>query len=142
MILPKIIRGTYVCATCGATAAEVMVVPRNSRPSTLAKWGLPETLALDDETGLVVRDACGFQSTPLNIATRAVTVALLAISAVAPSLGAALSRSWCPKCRSYYCKQHWLIMPVYEDLTEPGDGGWYDCTYGTCPKGHRTMLDD
>ena len=22
------------------------------------------------------------------------------------------------------------------------DGGWYDCTYGTCPEGHRHMVDD
>jgi hypothetical protein len=43
---------------------------------------------------------------------------------------------WCPHCAATYCGEHWRpIEPVMDE-------GFYDATYGTCPRGHRVMLDD
>jgi hypothetical protein len=43
--------------------------------------------------------------------------------------------AYCPKCDSIFCARH------YQKVTE-WDGSWYDCTYGTCPQGHRRIIDD
>ncbi len=43
--------------------------------------------------------------------------------------------AYCPECDRIFCGTH------YQKMTE-WDGSWYDCTYGTCPKGHRRMIDD
>ncbi len=43
--------------------------------------------------------------------------------------------AYCPICDKVYCKEDY-------DLDEEWDEGFYDCTYGTCPHGHRRLLDD
>jgi hypothetical protein len=52
----------------------------------------------------------------------------------------ALNGEWasfyCPTCDRSYCVAHWRLDIRFED------GGWYGCTYGTCPAGHRLMVDD
>ena len=59
-----------------------------------------------------------------------------------PSIGALraineeYANFWCPECEAVYCREHWA--PI-EPTT---DEGFYDATYGTCPRGHRVMLDD
>jgi hypothetical protein len=54
-----------------------------------------------------------------------------------------LERLWapfyCPECDAVYCKDHWRMQMEFEDDPLPG---WYDCTWGTCPHGHRRMVDD
>ena len=47
---------------------------------------------------------------------------------------------YCPTCDKVYCKAHWRTEMVFDD--DPDLPGWYDCTYGTCPQGHRRMIDD
>ena len=42
---------------------------------------------------------------------------------------------YCGHCEDSYCSRHWETETLYDD-------GFYDCTYGTCPKGHRRKLDD
>ena len=43
---------------------------------------------------------------------------------------------WCSLCAAVYCGVHWKpIETVFDE-------GFYDATYGTCPRGHRVMLDD
>lgn len=44
----------------------------------------------------------------------------------------------CPDCRACYCGRHWVKQAQFD----PDFPGWYDCTYGTCPAGHRHLLDD
>ena len=61
-------------------------------------------------------------------------------AAVAAADGTALHRFeyapfWCPECPAPYCHRHWVTEEVMDE-------GFYDCTYGTCPSGHRTMVDD
>ena len=43
--------------------------------------------------------------------------------------------AYCPQCDSIYCWEHYKAREEYDD-------GFYDCTYGECPNGHRRMIDD
>jgi hypothetical protein len=43
--------------------------------------------------------------------------------------------AYCPECDKIYCWEHY-------DAREEYDDGFYDCTYGICPKGHKRMIDD
>lgn len=61
-------------------------------------------------------------------------------AAVGASDGSTLCRFelapfWCPDCEQAYCHRHWTTEVVMDE-------GFYDCTYGTCPQGHRVMIDD
>ena len=47
---------------------------------------------------------------------------------------------YCPECDATYCRQHWVIQLTFED--DEGFPGWYDCAHGTCPRGHRRLIDD
>jgi hypothetical protein len=54
----------------------------------------------------------------------------------------ALNDEWasfyCPTCHQAFCRAHWHFDVRYnDDFPE-----WYDCTYGTCPVGHRRLVDD
>jgi hypothetical protein len=42
---------------------------------------------------------------------------------------------YCPECDRVYCRVHYQAREVFDE-------GFYDCTYGTCPQGHRRMIDD
>ncbi|MFW9896985.1 MAG: hypothetical protein ACFFD7_14360 [Candidatus Thorarchaeota archaeon] len=43
--------------------------------------------------------------------------------------------TYCPECDKIYCWEHYNGWEEYDD-------GFYDCTYGVCPKGHKRMNDD
>lgn len=43
--------------------------------------------------------------------------------------------AYCPECDKNYCWEHYNAREKYDD-------GFYDCTYGECPKGHKRMIDD
>lgn len=43
--------------------------------------------------------------------------------------------AYCPECDKIYCWDHYNPIQEFDD-------GFYDCTYGTCPKGHSRMIDD
>lgn len=47
---------------------------------------------------------------------------------------------YCAECDKVYCGDHWQVEMEFED--EEGLPGWYDCAYGTCPNGHRRLIDD
>lgn len=42
---------------------------------------------------------------------------------------------YCPECEQAYCHADWRTYVVFDE-------GFYDCTMGTCPAGHRHMIDD
>jgi len=46
-----------------------------------------------------------------------------------------LAPFWCRQCQQCYCRDHWLPIVILDE-------GFYDCTEGLCPAGHRQMLDD
>ncbi len=43
--------------------------------------------------------------------------------------------AYCPKCDKVYCHGHYYLKEIWEE-------GFYDCTLGTCPQGHRRIVDD
>ena len=43
---------------------------------------------------------------------------------------------YCPDCKACYCYKDWNAAMRFDD-----DGG-YDETVGTCPRGHRHVIDD
>ncbi len=43
--------------------------------------------------------------------------------------------AYCPECDKIYCRDHYNAVENYDD-------GFYDDTDGTCPQGHRRMIDD
>ncbi len=43
--------------------------------------------------------------------------------------------AYCPECDKIYCWEHYNARVEYDD-------GFYDCTCGECPAGHRRMIDD
>jgi hypothetical protein len=54
------------------------------------------------------------------------------------ALNAEWASFYCPTCDRAYCSAHWHFDVRYDDDFP----GWYDCTYGTCPMGHRRLVDD
>jgi hypothetical protein len=46
-----------------------------------------------------------------------------------------LAPFYCPECELTYCRADWDTYVLFDD-------GFYDCTMGTCPAGHRHMVDD
>jgi hypothetical protein len=43
--------------------------------------------------------------------------------------------AYCPECDEIYCYAHY-------ETREEWDEGFYDCTYGICPKGHTRIIHD
>jgi hypothetical protein len=43
--------------------------------------------------------------------------------------------AYCPECRTTYCRVHYNAQETFDE-------GFYDCTYGVCPKGHKRLLND
>ncbi|MHA1267483.1 MAG: hypothetical protein ACTSRS_19770 [Candidatus Helarchaeota archaeon] len=43
--------------------------------------------------------------------------------------------AYCPQCDKIYCYDHYLLEEVWDE-------GFYDCTYGTCPAGHKRIIHD
>lgn len=43
--------------------------------------------------------------------------------------------AYCPTCGKIYCARHYQTREEYDE-------GYYDCTYGTCPKGHKRIIHD
>jgi hypothetical protein len=43
--------------------------------------------------------------------------------------------AYCPECNKIYCSRHY-------NTEDEWDQGFYDCTYGTCPKDHTRMIND
>ena len=42
---------------------------------------------------------------------------------------------WCGACRKSYCRAHWTLEAVFYP------SGEFDYYKGSCPAGHRTMID-
>jgi len=46
-----------------------------------------------------------------------------------------LTPFYCPDCQLNYCARDWSTYVLVDE-------GFYDCTMGTCPNGHRHVVDD
>jgi predicted RNA-binding Zn-ribbon protein involved in translation (DUF1610 family) len=127
---------SFRCAQCGELAGVVRV----ARAGTSVDLGPPLGRQVDERDGLVVDyflgttwQAAGAQAAD---AVQAIiddkgTVDPLALRDV----GRDLVPFYCPDCQLNYCARDWSTYVLLDE-------GFYDCTMGTCPAGHRHMVDD
>lgn len=112
------------CSVCGKIAVEF-------------KTGYGK---FDEKESLIIRGITHESSLDINLADEAFTLlkegdlerihALLKNHHSNEGLDA-----YCPECDKIYCWEHY-------DAHEAYDEGFYDFTYGICPKGHKRMIDD
>lgn len=106
---------TFVCRACSKSAGKVQV-----RPGEILIWGplsLGAAINAGDEERLLAAVAAGDAR---------------ALYAVNPEF----APFFCPRCNSCYCADHWEQQDDFEE------DGWFDCVRGTCPRGHKRMLQD
>lgn len=122
----QLIRAEYLCRTCGAIAGQAeLKIYTNYDEATLIVSGVVSQVTTWVSANNI--------APVTNFLTQGDGAALLKWEHDSASF-------YCPACDSLYCKDHWQIETKFED--EPDLPGWYDCTYGTCPQGHRRMIDD
>jgi hypothetical protein len=112
------------CSVCGKVSFVVQI--------TVPPWG--------DAEKLVISGICAQQAFDLDFASRAFLLldagdlrglyALVQEAGNFPGIDA-----YCPECDAIYCREHYNAEEEYDE-------GFYDDTHGTCPRGHRRMIDD
>jgi hypothetical protein len=109
------------CASCGSLAATVEVGPSPFHPQRQA---------------LVYSGLVRQQAFLLHLADEVFpALADGRVGEVHGMLGEEGIDAWCPECAAVYCARHYQLETQYDD-------DFYDCTYATCPRGHRRMVDD
>ena len=117
----------FDCAACGHPAGRVELTPG----SYTTRKGEPYS----DVPAVVVTSLMG------RLVSRVEAEQVRIVTdAIAAADGTVLHRLdlapfWCRFCGRAYCRRHWATETVMDE-------GFYDCTYGTCPAGHRVMIDD
>ena len=116
----------FYCALCNHLAGTVELLPA----------GHPDGLSKETAT-IFLKDFIGTEKVVVTAAgSQAVQAALAAADAAALYK---VERLWapfyCPECARVYCRQHWVIVPEYDE-------GYFDCSHGTCPQGHTRMTED
>jgi hypothetical protein len=117
---------TLLCSACGKLAARFKVGPM---------W----PSSTNGETALLYEGIT--RSTQLSLADSDTVFGDLkseAISALNSFLENKMEGgldAYCPSCDKVYCREDY-------DVEEEWDEGFYDCSYGTCPAGHRRLIDD
>jgi len=126
---------SFRCAACGQVAAVVKAVPADV-PTDMGPPLGPRSQRRD---GIVVE---GFGGTAWKLAELATYTSVRAILEGEKPDPAELRRvDWelapfyCPDCELAYCIADWHTYDVFDE-------GFYDCTMGTCPAGHRHVVDD
>jgi hypothetical protein len=116
-------------------AAVVKVVPAN-QPFDM---GPPLGLQQDSRDGIVVDYFLGTVWKLADAATFGNVREIL--SGEQPDPAALRRIDWklapffCPDCDQSYCRADWHTSVLVDD-------GFYECTMGTCPGGHKHMVDD
>ncbi len=126
-----IAKATFLCAECGATAAQVALLIEEQ----------PICEKDGQASGLIIQ--AGFFGEWAQIVRAG---ALWPVGkALAEGNAAALyeidplwAPFFCPKCLRTYCREHWRFDLKFDE--EWPD--WYDETIGTCPQGHERVIDD
>lgn len=118
------ITSTFSCDTCGGEAATLSLVRSGGgEGATLHCRGfIGETQERVTESA-----AAALEAALKNEDVRAVY-----------ALDPLWAPFYCPSCDRCYCSDHWLVVPAFDEDFP----GWYDVSYGTCPQGHRRLVDD
>lgn len=126
---------SFRCAACGEIAGVVKV----TRAGTTVDMGPPLGPQTCDRDAIVVDYFLGTASKLADAAT--VDAVQQIITSDAPDPAALRRIDWelapfyCPQCALNYCQADWDTFPVFDE-------GFYDCTIGICPSGHRHTVDD
>jgi predicted RNA-binding Zn-ribbon protein involved in translation (DUF1610 family) len=120
----------FRCAACGKMAAVVKV----ARAGTAIDMGPPLSRGTYDRDAIVVDYFLGTASTFADPATLDAVQEALSSHAPDPAALRRIDRElapfYCPDCGLNYCRADWKTWPVFDE-------GFYDCTMGICPGGHR-----
>ena len=123
---------TFRCDLCGQTIATAELV--------LAGTPHSDALASDSSAGTIVWDFLGRNCE--RVSSEEYPAVQAALMEGSPRSLYQVNRLWvpfyCPACDRCYCLDHWDVEAVFDS----DFAGWYDCSYGTCPQGHRRMIDD
>lgn len=126
---------SFRCAECGELAGLVRV----ARAGSAVDLGPPLGRGPASGDGLVVDYFLG--TAWMAAAAGALDAVQAAIDAggtdplTLRSLHPELAPFYCPDCALNYCAADWHTEVVLDD-------GFYDSTVGTCPNGHRHLVDD
>lgn len=125
----------FACAACGGTAAVIRLVPADTEVDMGPMLG-PQQHPSD---GVLISQWLGTSWQYVTSERWAQVRELLA--AAQPDPGALhalhweLAPYWCRGCQRCYCTDHWQRLVIMDE-------GFYDYSDGTCPAGHRQMIDD
>ena len=126
---------SFRCAQCG----EVAGVVRVARAGTAVDMGPPLGHQVNGHDGLVVDYFLGTAWQAASPETAAAVLALLEAGSADPlalrGISEGLAPFYCPDCQLNYCASDWDTYVLVDE-------GFYDCTMGTCPHGHRHLVDD
>jgi predicted RNA-binding Zn-ribbon protein involved in translation (DUF1610 family) len=126
---------SFRCAACGEAAGVV----RTARAGALVDLGPLAGRHATGHDGFVIDYFLGtvwFAADPAAVdAVQAILDAGGADPAALRRIGRDLAPFYCPDCELNYCGADWHAEVLWDE-------GFYDCTMGTCPHGHRHLLDD
>ncbi len=114
------------CSACGKVAAKFKVGPTWPASKTGELALLYEGTTKSTQLGLTYADAI-FE----NLKSEKVA----AVNSLLEEKWVGGLDAYCPTCDKVYCKEDY-------DVEEQWDEGFYDCSYGTCPEGHRRLIGD
>lgn len=106
----------FACSECGESAGRLVLVHDH-----LLRAGLIGLASFD------LSSSSELETVRAAIQTRDLAMVRGANAEFAPF--------WCGQCERVWCRAHWKTEVMFDD-------GFYDATYGTCPAGHRQLLDD
>lgn len=129
---------SFRCARCG----EVAGVVRVARAGTTVNMGPPLGTETQNRDGLVLDYFLGTAWYAVASETLDAVQALIDPGNVDPLairqvdwLLWEVTPFYCPDCKLNYCSKDWDTSVLFDE-------GFYDCTVGICPNGHRHTLDD
>ena len=126
---------SFRCAACG----EVAAVVRTVRADVPADMGPPLGPQSHRDDGIMVDYFFGTAWKRADPGTYAAVRAILDSEQPDPAelrrIDWELAPFYCPECGQAYCRADWHTYVVFDE-------GFYDCTIGTCPAGHRHTVDD
>lgn len=140
---PSVVRATFTCEACGQVAATVTYIPpyySDPRFEPPLPPDVPEGLGrLGEEHARLSIDGGPVPITFGLIDPATLEPVLSALHAGdagrLSAVDSEYANFYCRRCKANYCDLHWETEVVIDE-------GFYDCTYGTCPKGHRSIIND
>lgn len=122
---------TFHCRVCHAAAATVTLLPAAQSRLTPGN---------DIAGALCVLGFMGYEEFAVGPAQVAAATRALHTPDVQTlyELDMLWAPFYCPTCQAVYCYGHWRVEAQFDADFH----GWYDCSYGVCPQGHRRLLDE